>query len=166
MIVCSLCRKAYRGIQCIIACHQAQALLHLYSMFRSVLVSPSVPSHSAISTDNEVYARLLLPKGNGFPIWNPDPDHNLPDDYRQNGIRIGDVGIINRDGRWDFLFNICNSRDSPTNRHEGHELPSAFETVSVNTSKYPQYLKPGHPIASNTMERKDLKGNLSLAGNP
>lgn len=141
--------------------------LHLYSMFRNAFVSSSVPSQPAIPTDNEVYARLLLPKGNGFPIWNPEPDQNLPDEYRQNGIRIGDVGIINRDGRWDFLFNICDSPGSPTNNHEGHELSPTFDQVpSVNTFKDSQYHKPGHPIASNTMERKDLAVDLSIASNP
>jgi hypothetical protein len=145
---------------------QTRALVHLHSMFKNVLVSSTVPSPSAIPTDNEVYARLLLTKRLGFPIWNPDPDHNLPEECRQTGIRIGDVGIINRDGSWDFLFNICDSPSSTTNQHEGHQLPSTFEMMSINTSKHPQFLKPGFPIASNTMESKSLAGDLSLKGNP
>ncbi|KAF8995329.1 hypothetical protein BDQ17DRAFT_1211610, partial [Cyathus striatus] len=63
----------------------------------------------------ELYARLLWIKGRGFPLWYPSPEANLPAEYRKNGIRIGDVGIINSSGQFDFLFNICLAADHPVN---------------------------------------------------
>jgi hypothetical protein len=57
--------------------------------------------------DGEVYARLLLPKRRGFPLWIPQPHRNLPPEYRRNGVSFGDVGIITSEGVFDFLFNAC-----------------------------------------------------------
>ncbi|KAF8987385.1 hypothetical protein BDQ17DRAFT_1205649, partial [Cyathus striatus] len=66
--------------------------------------------------DSEIYARLLWPKGRGFPLWCPNPNKHLSPDYVKSGIRIGDVGIITSNGEFDFLFNICLSADHPINR--------------------------------------------------
>jgi hypothetical protein len=87
---------------------------------------------------NDVFTRLLMPQGNGFPLWNPEPDQTLPAAYRGEGVRIGDVGIITRDGRFDFLFNICEERESPIN---GGRVPDCFEKVSPSDepSYYPSY---------------------------
>jgi len=79
---------------------------------------------------------------------------------------IGDLGIINRDGSWDFLFNFCQSHDRVNNQPGGHQLPYNFETLFNNISNHPQFLKPGYPIASNTMESRSLEGDLSLQSNP
>ncbi|KAF8985996.1 hypothetical protein BDQ17DRAFT_1548519 [Cyathus striatus] len=48
--------------------------------------------------DNEIYSRLLFVKRRGFPMWSPRLDNNLPQEYLDTGIRIGDVGIITADG--------------------------------------------------------------------
>jgi hypothetical protein len=66
--------------------------------------------------DVDVYARLMLPKKRGFPLWIPQPHQNLPRDYRKNGVDIGDVGIVTSDGVFDFLFNICRPSHDPINR--------------------------------------------------
>jgi len=71
---------------------------------------------------SEVYVKLLLLEGIGYPLWYPDPDQNLPQAYRDNGVSIGDVGNITADGAFDFKFNVCvdagdavNVRGVPTN---------------------------------------------------
>ncbi|KAH0588260.1 hypothetical protein H2248_006968 [Termitomyces sp. 'cryptogamus'] len=58
-----------------------------------------------------VYARQLLPKRHGYPLWIPEPYGNsLP--YRTKGVRIGDVGYVTEDGAFETLFNV---RASPSN---------------------------------------------------
>ncbi|KIM73008.1 hypothetical protein PILCRDRAFT_99351 [Piloderma croceum F 1598] len=78
-------------------------------------------------TPSEVYRCLLLPTGNGFPLWTPEPNEMLPDEKRDKGIMIGDVGIIKADGSFDFLFNICVSSSDPINRDR---VPPEFENVA------------------------------------
>jgi hypothetical protein len=107
--------------------------------------------------DGEVYARLLLPKRLGFPLWIPQPHRNLPSEYRRNGVNIGDVGIVTSGGVFDFLFNIC----LPSHHHiNGDRVPNDFKP-----------LEPPDPvdiidvtiasthIASGSIERSQLSFN-------
>jgi hypothetical protein len=116
--------------------------------------------------DSEVYERLLRPKGHGQPFWNPELDNNLPYQYRQRGVSIGDVGIITPDGEFHFLFSICepflhdtiNPDDAPT-----------FDIVSLartDISKHAGYHKPDNPIASENMRMNKIPTNLSDQNNP
>ena len=68
-----------------------------------------------------VYAKNL-PKYLGFPLWTPEPSNTLPENYKLDGLQIGDVGIVDSESGFDVLFNICkpsshalhNRRDIPT----------------------------------------------------
>jgi len=64
----------------------------------------------------EIYYDQLLAKGRGSPLWIPGPSRTLPTEYRRSGVRIGDVGIIYRSGKFNFLFNIFLSANHPINR--------------------------------------------------
>ncbi|KAF9067520.1 hypothetical protein BDP27DRAFT_1422811 [Rhodocollybia butyracea] len=47
--------------------------------------------------ESEVYARQMLPRGNGFPLWRPKLNNSsLPSIYQEEGVQIGDLGIITR----------------------------------------------------------------------
>ena len=70
-----------------------------------------------------MYERHLKLKGRGFPLWIPQPNIRLPIPYRAKGVCIGDVGIVTAFGGFDFLFNICRTRDDPINPEE---LPDNF----------------------------------------
>ncbi|KZP23682.1 hypothetical protein FIBSPDRAFT_453371 [Athelia psychrophila] len=56
--------------------------------------------------DSQVYARQLLPKKHGYPMYYPEPLDDLPLEYRKRGVGIGDVGIIKPNGAFQFVFNI------------------------------------------------------------
>lgn len=72
---------------------------------------------------NQVYSKLLSSRGHGYPLYIPEPNENLPYEYRQRGISIGDVGIITSDGGFDFLFNVCLSATDPINNDN---VPEGF----------------------------------------
>lgn len=85
----------------------------------------------ALSTDereppNARYERHLLVEHHGFPLWAPQPHSRLPLSYRRKGVSIGDVGIITKDGYFDFLFNICLPRGHASNPTF---LPTNFSPV-------------------------------------
>jgi hypothetical protein len=117
-----------------------------------------------MSQASEVYARLLIPKRLGFPLWCPAPDDNLPNKYRQKGVGIGDVGILTADGGFDFLFNICVPPDDPINHHG---VPIGFENVSedkppIQISKQEGFHQPGNAITSTSVTHKNIDANFSL----
>jgi len=54
---------------------------------------------------HETYTELLLTKKLGYPLYYPDPCTNaLRSGW--SGVSIGDVGIINDLGGYDFKFNV------------------------------------------------------------
>ena len=71
----------------------------------------------------ETYTRILLKKRIGYPLWMPEP-HNFSPEYEALGIRIGDVGIVNESGLFEFSFNICLPAHDPINA--GSRLPPSF----------------------------------------
>jgi hypothetical protein len=124
---------------------------HLYSFF-----SPTIAEQ-----DSEVYARLLMSKRQGFPLWVPQPPDNLPDQYRRNGASIGDVGIITSGGIFEFLFNICLPANDPIN---GNHVPNNFRPLEppepIDILKVRVAYNPGTHVASGSIERL----HSSLAG--
>jgi len=62
-------------------------------------------------------------------MWIPGPDINLPTEYRREGIRIGDIGILYRSEGFGFLFNIFLPADHPIN--EGR-VPPGFEPLNLS----------------------------------
>jgi hypothetical protein len=77
------------------------------------------PYESATAT----YTRILLARHIGYPLWTPEP-FNIPPEYEAEGIRIGDIGIVNEDGLFEFSFNFCRPADDPIN--SAFPLPSSF----------------------------------------
>jgi len=62
-----------------------------------------------------VYAEHLSKKGRGPALWIPEPDMNLPPEYREEGVSIGDVGIVEPSGSFDFFFNINKPKEHAVN---------------------------------------------------
>ncbi|KAJ6595617.1 hypothetical protein DFH09DRAFT_1135118 [Mycena vulgaris] len=77
---------------------------------------------------SHLYARLLLPTCNGYPLFRPQPFDDLPAESKKRGTEIGDVGIVTSDGAFDVIFNICRAADDPCNRFG---VPDDFEQVHL-----------------------------------
>jgi hypothetical protein len=94
-----------------------------------------------------MFARQLLLKRHGYPLWVPEP-HGYSVAYRTKGIRIGDVGYVTQDGGFETLFNIRASADDPINQRG---VPDNFEPIDVGEYDIihtPQYHEPGVVIPS------------------
>ncbi|KAJ8077717.1 Rho guanine nucleotide exchange factor [Marasmius tenuissimus] len=74
-----------------------------------------MPNH--VRHISKVYADQLSSRHSGHALWHPEPNAVLPDCYKKDGIRIGDVGVITGEGRFDFLFNISRGVDDPINEY-------------------------------------------------
>jgi hypothetical protein len=83
---------------------------------------------------HDIYAPLLIfmDRSRGYPLWNPEPDSKLPKSCRDEGLRIGDVGVV-KDGSFDVLFNICLPKDHPLNQWGG--VPTTFKQVPISQSE-------------------------------
>jgi len=105
---------------------------------------------SAVSGGEETYTRALLSTGNGYALWQPfgitDP---RPKKHLEEGVSIGDVGLIDQGGDFCYLFNIFASSDDPL-----HELgvPQGFEPLQIerhtDIRSLPEYFPPRTVISS------------------
>ena len=57
---------------------------------------------------HETYANALVTKGNGYPLWQPDPGEYAP-------VDLGDVGCI-YEGAFVKLFNVSKDIHDRSNR--------------------------------------------------
>ncbi|KIK94593.1 hypothetical protein PAXRUDRAFT_124028, partial [Paxillus rubicundulus Ve08.2h10] len=102
---------------------------------------------------HDIYASLLIPRdtSRGYPLWNPEPNSELPEVCRDEGLRLGDVGIV-KDGNFDVLFNILLPREHPVNQWSG--VPTTFRQVPTlprDFSKLSGYDNHGYIISSKSV---------------
>ncbi len=55
------------------------------------------------------------------------------------GIRVGDVGVVNQNGAFDFLFNACRQPEEPDGAINPVALPEGFELLDADTNVYHKY---------------------------
>ncbi|KAJ6531054.1 hypothetical protein B0H19DRAFT_966984, partial [Mycena capillaripes] len=104
-------------------------------------------------SERDLYSRLLLAKGHGYPLSYPQPLDDLPPESRK-GTEIGDVGILTRDGTFDVFFNICRGRDDPANRFG---VPVGFETVDLHhgdVTSMISYHPPGSHFSNKEIRKR------------
>jgi len=135
----------------------------------SVRGFPKLVSVQSSNGNAEAYSRSLLLSGNGFPVWYPGGDLGKSVEYLQKGLSIGDVGILDREGIFDFWFNIFLPLDDPIH---SHSVPREFQPIqpppiSSEIAYLPDYFKRGDVVTSKgvkvTIHAKDpLSGCLSI----
>ncbi|KAK7053704.1 ribonuclease III [Favolaschia claudopus] len=116
-------------------------------------------------SDSFLYSRLLLAKGQGYPLFHPQPYDDLPLEARQNGTQIGDVGTVTTDGSFDPIFNICKSAGDPLNRFG---VPDGFEQVMLNPEDIApknMYYSPGTDISNTKINKRRLDIEAGVDGN-
>ncbi|KAJ7625706.1 caspase domain-containing protein [Roridomyces roridus] len=114
-------------------------------------------------TDSELYQKLLRHKGFGLPLWDPQPADSLPAEYRREGVRIGDVGFITKQGGFYFVFNICVAANHPINAFHG--VPEGFRPVgdfdySRDVRRSVEAFPPGDCISTNSVRKRGVTASL------
>ncbi|KIM73789.1 hypothetical protein PILCRDRAFT_92868, partial [Piloderma croceum F 1598] len=122
------------------------------SLFPQLADFHSATDMSRTDGRSEAYRILLLEKL-GYPLWYPDLDENLPATYREHGVRIGDVGIITKAGRFDFIFNVHGGDYA---RHVSQPWASQVLCSSSNARS------PGTIIKQGSVTRMDYKADASI----
>ncbi|KIJ18162.1 hypothetical protein PAXINDRAFT_71773, partial [Paxillus involutus ATCC 200175] len=96
----------------------------------------------------------------GYPLWFPEPESRLPEDYRNDGLRIGDVGIVAEDGSFDVFFNICLPADHPL--HQPHGVPQNFHQVVLSDRDLRQF--PSADSAGRVVSTRSISHRAIAAG--
>lgn len=106
----------------------------------------------------QLYAKHLLPFGYGYPVWTPEPSHELLL-RRRDGLRIGDVGVIDlENGSFDVFFNICLPRDHPLHRATG--VPDNFVPIELDEwdiASFPHAEYPGRVISTSSVTASTIE---------
>ncbi|KIL65323.1 hypothetical protein M378DRAFT_77063 [Amanita muscaria Koide BX008] len=92
----------------------------------------------------------------GYPLYVPQPYSDLSEGYSRKGVCVGDVGIITKDGAFDFLFSICLSQNGSINPRK---LPSGFTLEVSKDSKInhkEQFPRKTHLFESPVSRKKSL----------
>lgn len=123
-------------------------------------------TYSINMADSQLYSRLLLPKGHGYPLFHPQPYDDLHE-IRRTGTQIGDVGVV-KDGCFDVAFNICNPADHPINRRFGRGLPEGFEPLALlpgDMALQASYHPPGADVSNVRINKRRLDIDVGVENN-
>ncbi|KAJ7476138.1 hypothetical protein FB451DRAFT_268229 [Mycena latifolia] len=119
---------------------------------------PSLPIE--ILSESEIYCQRLLYQKRGFPLYMPDPQKNLPAEYRTSGVRIGHVGRVTPEGAFDPFFNIYYSAEHPIN---SRGVPENFVPLPMYREEdvFPVDRKPGDYVSTPSVQESDLLSSAS-----
>jgi hypothetical protein len=102
--------------------------------------------HTMPKSASQLYHGLTCQK-HGIPQFTPEPNENLPIEYQQVGVGIGDVGIWH-DGSFEVLFNACSPATHSINGVHG--VPEGFAPFPLHSRDISKraYHSPGSIIAT------------------
>lgn len=102
-----------------------------------------------------IYEEHLSAEGRGHPLWLPEPSRGLPPEYRAQGISIGDVGIIEPSGTFDFFFNIQRPTGPGTgiNSHCLADFPPLDPPLRGHDIREDDIFSAGSSLSSSSIRR-------------
>ncbi|KIY67977.1 hypothetical protein CYLTODRAFT_274994 [Cylindrobasidium torrendii FP15055 ss-10] len=125
--------------------------------------------------DSVTYRKQLYPLGHGYPLWCPAPSENLPTAYRDDGMRIGDVGLLTSGGGFDYLWNVHYPHDHPINLNidgstrvplEDNAPQPPLSPLNENDDRqvrvHSQHHNPHTCIASSTINARQLSADMTV----
>ena len=128
---------------------QSPIFCSISDSIRSIAVCASLDMPKS---PQDIYARHLI-SPRGYPLWMPEPSHELLV-YRRDGLRIGDVGVvIPEDGCFDVFFNICLPQDHPF--HQATGVPNNFKPIELSDTDIRTAVdveNPGRVIANSSVK--------------
>lgn len=101
-----------------------------------------LPSHTL--THAEVYAKHLLLKRYGYPLWVPEPYTSI---NQKVGVQIGDLGYVTPQGAFKTVSNTCS----------GDSIDSAGRTMIISSDEITSlhdYLPSDCIFASESVESR------------
>ena len=110
--------------------------------------------------DSQKYAKQLLVKFHGYPLWIPEP-YERSAIYRTKGVRIGDVMWVTNDGAFWTLFNVRAPPDHPINRRG---VPEALEQIHLDADDIvhlADFHSPNSAVTSTSAQQRSMSGGLS-----
>ncbi|KAJ7774430.1 hypothetical protein B0H14DRAFT_3588388 [Mycena olivaceomarginata] len=103
-------------------------------------------SEHPVYSESGIYSNLLLCRGRGLPLYWPGPQINLPMQYQQTGVAIGDVGTVTVEGDFDFFFNIYLSANDNINVN----VPADFVPYALVDIKHYDFPPGNHVLTVST----------------
>ncbi|KDR69292.1 hypothetical protein GALMADRAFT_160575 [Galerina marginata CBS 339.88] len=106
---------------------------------------------TSVAGSEETYSRSLLFSGHGFSFWNIYGNSSRPKKHIEQGVSIGDVGMVDPGGDFVYGFNIF---AAPTDPVQPNKLPEEFEEVNPPLDRdteiqfVPEYFARGTVITS------------------
>lgn len=105
---------------------------------------------------NHVYERQLLEKQRGFPLWMPECNLSWRVEKQKQGIRVGDVGLITKNGSFTYLFNITVPVGHPV---QPSSMPEGYEPIQTHAEgdiSMCMYFKPRSCLTSLSVKSKEV----------
>ncbi|KAJ7320969.1 hypothetical protein DFH08DRAFT_384897 [Mycena albidolilacea] len=118
-------------------------------------------SEPRVYSESGIYSNLLLSQGRGFPLYRPEPI-NLPAEYQQKGVAIGDVGTVTVEGDFDFFFNIYLSANDRINANVPADFVPLSPYHSEDIKKYS--FNPGNHVSTASIYKMGGFSNSTVGG--
>ncbi|KAJ7476173.1 hypothetical protein FB451DRAFT_268897 [Mycena latifolia] len=105
-------------------------------------------------SESEIYCLQLLRQKRGFPLYVPEPQQNLPDEYQRTGVAIGDVGRVTSEGIFDFFFNIYLPPEHPINANIPEDFSPIPGYASIDVHRL--HFVPGNYVSSPSVQKLEI----------